>query len=177
MKSRFKKQLWISIGVICIAVIAASVAMYYFSDSMTTQAATILADKNLLARQTTVLGVLADLKSQAPQAAQYTTAMNALVPTHDSLIGFSDWVTKLGLRDNVSVSVSFNGQNVPASGSSLGTDGFAMTVVGASADTSTFFTDFEKAQNFLVSISGFDFANSGPGYRITLQGKVFSRST
>lgn len=178
MKGNFKKQLWISSGIILIAVAVTFSVMYFVSGDLTSQATKIVADKNLLAQQAAVVGILAQLKSDAPQSEQYEAAMNQLVPAHEDLISFPTQLQTLGQADNVVVVVTFTGVNVPATASELGTDGFSLTATGAASDLDTFFKDLETQSSvYLLSVDSFDFANSDSGYTLSVQGKVFSRAS
>jgi hypothetical protein len=176
MKSDFKRQLWMSFGLIFGAVAVASAAIYFLSNDLTAQAEKIIADKNLIARQAAFVGVLASLKSDAPVAIQYTAAINKLLPVHDELIGFPQWLVNLGQTHNVSIASAFQGGDVPPTDEAPGTDGFSMGVTGNSTDIIAFLSDIEsQAPAFLLSLDSFDFANTGSAYRLSTQGKLFSQ--
>lgn len=176
LKGSFKKQLWMSFGIIFGTVVIVSIGLYFLSSNLDAQASKIIADKALIARQVALLGSLAELKEDAPQAAAYTTAANTLLPSRDELINFPQWLTTLGQSHNVSVSFSFQGGTVPATDAAPGSDGFSLTVNGAIADLSAFLDDLEVHAPFLVTIDSFDLVNNGAaGYRLSAQGKVFSQ--
>lgn len=176
MSVAFKQPLWISFGIVFGAATVAGVAIYFLSGDITAQADKIISDKTLVTRQAAVVGILASLKSDAPKAAQYSAAMKKLLPTHDELIGFSPWLNALGQTHNVSVAFSFRGDNAGATASSLGTDGFSLSVTGSSKDILSFLQDIEtRAQSFLLSIDSFEFGQSDSGYRLNAQGRLFSR--
>ena len=176
MKRSFKAQLWISFGVIFVAIVLATVGMYFFSNDLTAQADKIVADRTLIAQQTAVLGVLAELKHDAPRAAQYAVAMGTLLPKHDDLIGFSGWLNSIAQAHKVSSSFSFRGDNVSASPSSPGTDGFTISVQGSAENLVAFLKDLEtQAPGFLLVVDSFDLSSTGTDYRTVLQGRLFSR--
>ncbi len=176
MNSSFKKQLLISFGIIFGAVVAASIALYFLSSDLTAEANKIIFDKTLTARQAVVLSVLADLKRDAKRAAQYKGAMDKLLPAHDDLIGFSQWLNALARAHNISVSFSFRGDNTPATESIPGNDGFSLSSTGLSNDLSAFLKDIEtQSPGFLLNVDSFDLVNSAPNYRLSLQGKLFSK--
>jgi len=176
MKNSFKKQLWISFGFIFGAAAIASSAIYFLSGDLTAQADKIVTDKSLAAKQTAAVGVLGDLKTQAPIAAQYQAAMEKLLPTHDNLINFSQCLTSVGSSHHVSVSFNFQGGTTAATDAAAGSDSFSMNVTGASADILAFLTEIEtQTQAFLISIDSFSLTNDAAGYRLSAAGKVFSR--
>jgi len=176
MKSRFAKQLWISFGAIVLSIIAASGALFYFAGDIDSQVEKISNDRLLAAESVAALGVLAQLEKDAPDAAKYAAAMDALVPTHDNLIGVPAWISTIAAKDRVTASLSFLGNNTPASVSSPGTDGFSLVVDGALPDISTFIDDLESnSPQFLLSIGSVDLVSNGGSYRLTSQGMVFSR--
>lgn len=176
MKNIFRKQLWISFGVVFGTIILAAAAIYFLSNDLNAQANKIISDKTLIDRQTAVLGVLAKLKSDAPTAAAYSALFDKLLPTHDALIGFPQWVAAIGKSHNVDATVVFQGNNTPTSTSAPAADGFSLTASGAMDDLTAFLADIEsRAAGFLLSIDAIDLVDGGTTYRLTAQGRVFSR--
>ena len=176
MKVNFKKQLWISFGIIFGAIAVASIALYFLSSDLDAQAAKIISDKTLVAQRAAIVGVLASLKSNAVQATQYADAMNKLLPSHDELIGFPQWIASVSQAHNVSVSVVFRGDNTTATNSTPGSDGFSLSATGAAADIVAFLNDLEaRSPGFLLAIDSFDLTNNASSYQLSVQGRVFSR--
>ena len=176
MKNSFKTQLWVSLGVVFGTIIATGIGLYFLSGDLTAQGDKIITDKTLIARQTAVLGVLAQLKSDAPRAAQYQAAINKLLPAHDNLISFSPWLDALGQAHKVSVAFSFTGGNMAVTDTAPGSDGFSMSAQGAAADLAAFLGDLEsQAPGFLLSIDSFDLINNGSDYKLSTQGRLFSK--
>jgi len=176
METSFKKQWWLSFSIVLGSMIVAALAVYYISEMLGAQGDKIINDKTLIARQAASLGVLAALEHDAPVAAEYTAAMNKILPTHDDLIGFSAWLTGIGTTHNVSVSVSFTGQNLAATASVPGSDSFSLQATGAASDLTAFLADIEtNVPGFLLSIDSFSLVNNGSNYELTAQGRVFSR--
>lgn len=172
----FKKSLFVSIGIILAAIIAASGALYFFSNDLSGKTDKILSDKTMITERSAAVASLAQLKHDAPIAAAYTDAVNKLLPTHDDLIGFPNWIDGLAQAHNVGITVAFTGSNVPANGNLPGTDSFSLTATGALADLAAFLEDIElHAQNFIATIDTFNVVSSGSSYSLSLQGKVFSR--
>ncbi len=178
MKKAIGRQLWLSFGIIMVSIGAAAYGLYYFSGNITTAADKIISDKNLISRQASVVSILAHLKNDAPLAASYDAAMNKLLPTHDQLIGFQQWVMDQGSKNGVDATFNFRGDNVAASPTSYGTDGFSLSVSGSEPAVTAFLEGIEiKADAYLLSIDSFDIVKDGNIYRLSLQGRVFSRGT
>lgn len=177
VKHGFARQLWISFGIIGMAVAAAATGVYFLSKDLAAQADQIIRDKTLIARETAVLGILAKLKSDAPVAAQYAAAMSKLLPVHDDLIGFPAWLAAAAKANNVSAAFSFRGDAAPATPVSPGADGFTMSVSGPAVNVLAFLDYLEaRVPAYLLAVDSFDFGAADSGYRVTLQGKLFSRS-
>lgn len=175
-KGTFKTRLWISFGIVIVALAGASAAFYFLSGDLHAQATQIIADKTSVAQQAAVVGTLANLKSDSVKAAGYASAINQLLPSHDELIGFPQWVAAAGEAHNVQASVVFQGENATSTGSSPGSDGFSLSAAGTEADLVAFLDDIEiQAPGFLIAIDSFDLINSGPSYQLTAQGRVFSQ--
>lgn len=176
MKNSFKQHILISLGVVLAAIAAASAALYFLSGDIHVQAAKIISDKQLAAQQTAAVSILAHLKTDAARAAQYTVALDKLLPTHDELIGFPQWASSLGQSHHVAVSAVFQGNNTPAGDAAPGSDGFSLSATGAASDILAFLNDFEvQAPDFLLTINSFDLVNRGSNYQLSAQGQVFSR--
>ncbi len=172
----FKKEWWLSGGILLGAFLAAAVALYLLAGDLAAQSAKIAADRAFIAQENAVLGNFAALKSDAQKAAPYTNAMNQLLPTHDALIGFQSWLNTLAGAHNVSVSSAFSGANAPATDAAPGSDGFSLRATGAEEDLVAFLGDMEaKSQQYLVAIDSFGFVNEGGNYALSAQGRVFSR--
>jgi hypothetical protein len=177
MKTSFAKQLWLSSGIILVSVIAAFIGIYLLSGSTSAQADKIISDRTLIAQQAAVLGSLAKLESDAPHAADYMAAMDMLLPVHDDLISFPQWVTMLAGKYSVTVSFSFTGNNVVATPTAAGSDGFSLNADGTALNLVAFLNDLEShAPGFLLSLDSFSLTSDGPNYAFTSQGRLFSRA-
>ncbi len=175
MKNDFGKRWWTSMGIVLGAIVIASVALYFLSNDLTAQADKIVNDQAMLAAQTATVNALAHLKADAPQAAVYAAAMGKLLPTHDNLLGFPQWLVALGQSHHVAVSSAFQGQSAIATAATPGIDGFSMTATGASTDLVAFLRDLEGSSVFLLSIDSVNLTNNGSAYQLNAQGKLFSR--
>ena len=172
----FHRQWFMSGAIILVAVALAVTAFYYLARDLEKETAQIAADRMFIADQTAILGTLAALKSAETQSAPYLAAMQKLLPTHDGLIGFPQWIAGLASADAVTASVSFTGNNVSASDSVAGSDGFSLSVSGSPSAIAAFLDDLGvKAAGYLIAIDSFTFINGGAGGTLTLQGRIFSR--
>lgn len=174
----FKKQWWINFGIIFGIIIAAGAGLYYLSVNLAAQSAKIVSDRNLVAAQTAAVGNLARLKDESTRSAPYLAAMEKLLPTHDQLFGFSQWMSTLASAHGVSASVAFSGTKVQATDASLGSDNFSLTASGSLTNLISFLADMEtKSPGFLLKIDSFNVASDQSGYTLSAQGKVFSRAS
>lgn len=176
MEKGSASSLWVSIGIIGGAIVTAAVALYFLSNNIDAQASQIVSDKTTAARETEAVSMLARLESDAAQAAPYAAAMEQLLPTHDALIGFPQWVVGIGQAHAVSASVTFQGSGVPAAATTPGSDSFSLVATGALPDIVSFLDDIEvNVPGFLLTIDSFELVNNGAQYELSAQGRVFSR--
>jgi len=174
MKDKFKKQLWISSGIIGGSIIAALIAIYFFSSSLAAATQKIIADRSLVASQTSALASLADLKRDAPLALRYEAAINKLLPSQYTLIGFGQWLEGRAAQYGVTTNFSFQGAPVPATPDTFGTAVFSAEAEGPAANITAFMKDIEmQAPSFLLTLDSFDFTNNGTTSRATMGGTLF----
>ncbi len=174
MKDTFKRQLWLSIGIVAGSIVVASVAFYVLSVSLSDEASKIVLDRATIDTQTSALGSLASLKSDAPQAARYELAMRSLLPDQYKIVGFGQWLSAIGAKHAVLTSFSLQGAITPAGKGVAGTAGFSMNAEGSHDAIIAFLKDLEsEAQGFLLSLDTFDIAKSGDHERITARGVLF----
>lgn len=170
--------LWTSIGVIGATIAAASAVLYFLYGNLDAEASRIVANKTALANQTEAVTILAHLESDAAKAAPYETAMQQLLPTHDALIGFPQWVQGIGTAHHVSVIASFQGGAMAATPSTPGVDNFTFQANGSFTDLAAFLLDVEgNAPGFLVSVDSMEFINQGSQFQLKGNGRVFSRAS
>lgn len=176
MKSNFKKQLWWSVGAVLAAIVLATVALYMYAGDLASQAQQIMSANALVSKQSAAVGVLATLESEAPRAAPYLTAFNTLLPTHDELIRFSDWLSGIAAAHQVTTSFSFTNSNSAAAADTPGTDGISLSAEGSADNLAAFLQDIEfQAPGFLLSIDSFTLTNQGQDYHLAAQGRLFSQ--
>lgn len=176
MKGEFTREIWWSVGIIAGVVVVAAIALFFLANDVAAQASQIVSDKTAAARETETVSMLAYLKSDAVQAAPYTAAMEELLPTHDALIAFPQWIAGIGQAHAVSAAVAFQGSGEPATADAPGSDNFTLTATGALPDLVSSLNDAEvNTPGFLIAFDSFELVNNGTQYALTAQGKVFSR--
>lgn len=176
MTITFKRPLIVSASVILGSIVIAVVGFFYLSQSIADQAGRIAKDRADIAAQTTALASIAKLRAEATQAAVYTSAMGKLLPTHDGLISFGQWISRIATTDHVSASVSFRGNDVMPSNDAFGRAGISLDMSAPIANIIAFLNDIEsKTPGFLLSLASLDLVPSGSDYRLSAQGTLFFR--
>ncbi len=172
----FKKQLWISSGVIAGSIIIAGVALFLLAGHIDSLANKITAARQAAADESAAYGMIAMLKTGAAAATQYQAAMDKLLPTQDGVIAFSGQVSQLAARDGVTASFAFQGDATPAQPPVPGKIGFTLSATGSLNSIMSFLGDLEiKSPVIFSSINTFDLSRSGTGYTIAAQGSAFFR--
>jgi anti-sigma factor RsiW len=175
-KKRFTKRLWISFGTIVASIAIAAGMLAFFLGDISTQANTIVSDRATVAGKTGALSNLAQLKSEAPQAAQYQSAINQLLPDQYSLVTFPQWIAQLGARYGVTANAAFQGSVVPSAGTTPGTAQFSFSVQGPPSNIVAFLDGMNtKSAGFLATLTSFDVTGGGSNENMTGQGTLFFR--
>jgi type II secretory pathway pseudopilin PulG len=176
VKDRFTKQLWIGLGIVIVSIAAAALAIFFFVGNLTTQADTIEQDRALIQKQTDSVANLASLEHAVPQAAQYQTAMDQLLPDQYGLVTFEQWFSQAGRRYNVTSAAQFLGAAASPQGTTPGTAGFSFDAEGSPADLIRFLDGINmKSAGFLISLSTFSFTNTNNSAKVMGQGIIFFR--
>lgn len=176
VKQHFRKQFWISFGIIVASIAVAAGVLYYLSGDLSSQAATIALDRGEVQEKTDAVANLVSLESAAPQAAAYQAAMDQVLPDQYGLVTFTQWLSALGAKYGVTTDAVFQGSVVPPAGTTPGTAQFSFSAQGAPTDLTGFLDGMnERASGFLVSLSSFDVTNDGTNESMTGQGTLFFR--
>ena len=174
MDKIFKKQLWISGGVILGTIIIGSAALYVLAGNLAALSLSIASHRTIMSSQVAAVETFADLKKNASIAANYQNAIDKLLTSQDGLIAFSQQIDSLGRADGVSTNFSFQGGVLPAVANSPGSVGFTLDVTGPAARVSTFMEDFESKSPILLSqLSTANLTGDGTTYTLSAQGNVF----
>ncbi len=171
-----KREWIVGLCVIVIAIAGVSFGAYSFSSDLAAQSDKIISDKSFIDQQNSIVSQLAVLKNDASTTMPYLAAMQKLLPSHDSLIGFPDWVTGVGLSHSVAATAAFTGVNAPTTANVPASDGFTITASGSAANLVAFLKDAEtESSGFLIAVDTFDLVSNANGYTLTAHGRVFSR--
>jgi hypothetical protein len=174
MKMNFKQKIWLDAGLILGSLAVASVALYFLSNDLGVQANKVISNKESLSGQDNAVEELALLKSQLPQAASYTAAIENLLPDQYGLINFGPWLNAVAARYNVVVTYAFLNNPTPATVSTPGTTGFSISVQGSQGSIEEFLKDIEsQSAGFLFTLSSFDFTADSIGESLNAQGTLF----
>jgi Tfp pilus assembly protein PilO len=175
-KKRFARQLWISFGIIVGSIAIVAGMLVSFSGDISAQAAAIVSDRATVQSKTDALANLAQLESEAPQAAQYQSAMNQLLPDQYGLVTFTQWITQLGAKYDVTTNAAFQGSIAPSAGTTPGTAQFSFSAEGSPENIAEFLDGMNaKSTGFLVTLTSFDVTGSGSNENMTGQGTLFFR--
>lgn len=178
VKDRFSKQLWMSLGIIVISILISGGVLYFFTGDLSANADAIMAAHATIQTQNDALANLANLKQQAPQAAQYQAEIHQLIPDQYGLVPFAQWFKDEGSRYNVTADAVFQGSIVPAQGSTPGTISFSFNVQGTPSNLISFLDTVSAtstSSGFLLTINSFNITMNGTSANATGQGTLFSR--
>jgi Tfp pilus assembly protein PilO len=176
VKERFVRQLWISLGIIAGSIVIAAGMLVFLSGDIAARADAIVSDRAIVQSKTDALANLAQLESEAPQAAQYQSAIDQLLPDQYGLVTFTQWIAQLGGKYNVTANASFQGSIVPSAGTTPGNAQFSFSVEGSSENIAAFLEGMNaKSTGFLVTLTSFDVTGSGSNENMTGQGTLFFR--
>ena len=172
----FTRGLWISFGGIAISIVVAVGAIYYLAGDLSAQADAIARVRAQVQDETVAVGNLASLKAQAPQAEQYQTAIDGLIPGQYGLVTFSQWFQDMGKQYGVTAAASFQGAVTPAQGTVPGTVVFSFNASGPPSNVETFLDAVSRrATGFLLSIDSFNVSMNGTDYQVAGRGTLFSQ--
>ena len=177
MKDDFKKRLIVSACIIFGSIVVASAALYFIASDLNAKADAVIRDRTLIAAQTTAIQGLAQLKRDAPKAAQYQAAMDALIPDQYHIVNFSKWLNDIAAKHGVVVTFAFQNENPPSASGQVGTAAFSIDVRGQSSAAVAFLRDIEtQAAGFLLTINTFDLIPGATStVELSAQGNLFFR--
>jgi Tfp pilus assembly protein PilO len=175
-KEHFAKQLWINFGIIAGSIAIAAGMLVFFLGNISTQADAIVNDRAIMQSKIDALANLAQLKSQAPQAAQYQSAIDQLLPNQYGLVTLTQWITQLGAKYNVTANATFQGSAVPSAGTAPGTAQFSFSAQGSLKNIAAFLEGMNSdSTGFLITLKSFDVTGAGSNENMTGQGTLFFR--
>jgi hypothetical protein len=175
-KERFTRQLWISFGIIIVSIAIAAGMLAFFSGQISSEADAIVSDRAMVRSKADALGNLAQLESEAPQAAQYQEAIDQFLPDQYGLVTFAQWLAQLGNKYGVTANAAFQGSVTPSTGTAPGTAQFSFSAQGSPSAVAAFLDGMSaKSSGFLLTLTSFDVTGSGSNESMTGQGILFFR--
>lgn len=175
-KEYFIRQLWISCGVILGSIVIAAGVLWFIGGQLSMEAAAIANDRAVAQSKTDALANLAQLESEVPQATQYQSAMDQLMPDQYGLVTFTEWLSQLGAKYGVTTNAAFQGAVTPSAGTTPGTAQFSFSAEGSPANLTAFLDGMNtKSSGFLVTLTSFDVTGNGSNEDMTGQGTAFFR--
>jgi hypothetical protein len=175
MSSDFKRQLWITLGVLAAGVVVFGSAYYWAINRVNSLTASIIEQRSLIWQGSNLTETLANLKKEKQTVEAYTQALNNLVATRDQLVvNFSKWLNNEAMQYRVGVDFSFQGGETQAAQDNLGYAGFSIKLSGSLNDSVNFLRHLEReTRQFLLSFGSFDVDRGPSGYIISANGRVY----
>lgn len=176
VKDRFKRQLWISIGIIAASIVVAAGVLYFLSGNISAEAQAIASGRAQVESEIDDIANLATLQEAAPQAARYQAAMDQILPDQYGLVTFTQWFATLGQKYGVTANATFQGSVVPPAGATPGNTQFSFDAEGTSEDLTAFLDGLNATSTgFLVTLTSFSVKSDGTSEDMTGQGTLFFR--
>jgi hypothetical protein len=175
MYTGFKKKFLTSAAIILGSVVLAWIMLYFLAGNVASAVAKIVTARSLINQQTGSLAVFSSLKQQATQAEPYQTAMDALLPSQDGLIGFQQWFANIGSQQNVSAQATFQGGVTAPTDTAPGQTKFSFASNGSLNNLAAFLTAIKQTPGFFLRITSFHVSQQGDVYELDGQGNVFFR--
>lgn len=174
MNDHFRRHIVISSAVIITSLVVFGGGLYWLNNDLETQAERIINARNTVARRSSSLEALAELKQVAPRAEEYQRTMDRFLPTQDELIGFGSWLENLGRVRQVSVDFSFEGGQTASTENAPGFIPFSLRLSGGHQNVVGLVGDLELAgTQYLISLGGIELTRNGNVYKISTSGYVY----
>lgn len=174
VKDRFVKKLWISFGIIIASIVIAAGAFYFFAGAIATQATAVVNERAAVLGQADAFADLASLEGAAPQAAQYESAIDRLLPSQYALVGFGQWFSSEGSQYGVTANATPPQVVTQPQASTPGAASFSFAAEGPLTNLTTFLNAAAaKSSQFLFSFGSLTVMSNGTDYKITGQGTIF----
>src|SRR5579862_6169978 len=109
MKDSFPRQVWISLGIIFCAIVAAVAGMVFVLNDVSARVVDITTSESMISAKNGDVTLLTSLEAGAAQAIPYAASINRLLPTQDGLIQFPQAIQTTAAAYNVSAQANFTG--------------------------------------------------------------------
>ena len=180
MHNHFSRSVGISATLIVVAFALGILAIFFMNGRLGERVARIADARARIVLRSQEVKRLADLKRDAPKAAQYERAIDILLPDINQLYSFrEDWLEGFARSHSVALkNFSFLSDPVAPKPNELGSVDFTVAVSGNVKDVVTFFKQLEPAQPFryLNRANNFSLFQTEGVYYLTVGGTTFFRS-
>lgn len=175
MQIDYKRQIWITLGVVLGAALLFIPVFYLTSEAMTKNIQEIVDRRSLIRQGSSLTGTLADLKKEKLDAERYRYVLDNLVASRDEIVvSFSGWVEREAAASQVGTSFSFQGSEVLPTDENFGYAQFVVRLSGDLNDLTSLIKKLEQeSKRFLLIFESFDINKAGEGYQISLTGRIF----
>jgi Tfp pilus assembly protein PilO len=174
MDNRFKREIWLGVGIILGSIIIFLVSSTLFSDRMAASSQKISSTRMEIAKRTDLIVNLANIKNTSAEAEIYQQKMNSLLPSQEQLLNFPQALGALATAHGVTFSFSFRGTLTLPTALTPGVAGFSMDTNGTLDQLKIFLNDIEaKASRFMLSVDTFDLSQTATAYSMSIQGRSF----
>ncbi len=174
MENKFKKEIWLGVGIILGSIIIFLVASTLLSDQMAASSQNIAKARTAIAKRADLLANLANIKNTSDEADIYQKKINSLLPSQEQLLNFPQALGALATAHSVTFTFAFRGTPTLPTATVPGVAEFTMDSSGSLDQLKLFLNDIEvKGSRFLLSIDTFDLSQSASGYSLNIQGRSF----
>jgi hypothetical protein len=179
MHEHFQRYLWTNIAIILSSFVVFGLVFYFFSQSLESKVAEVLASRSAISQRSADLTSLNKLKAESAAAAEIQKDMDALLPSQDSLIGFPQFMNTSARNHSLSISFDFDGAPVAGVPPEPGHVNFSAVVEGDAANIRSFVDELEnKTTKFAVNLDRLLLSPRAAGvFRADLSGQVFFKKT
>lgn len=177
MKSDFKKELMVGLGIIVTSLVGFFVIFGQLDERLATLSASVSAAQSNINHKAQLLSDLAELKRNSGSANEYKRKMEALLPERDQLYSYQRYLENLAVPRKLNFNFIFQGEPVVSTPTAPGSAAFNLDVSGSIDGILMFMRDAEiGTTRNIMSIENFDLTrDSGEIYRLQLSGKTYFR--
>ena len=172
--ARFNAQILFQVGITCVLLIVFAGATAYVRGDIKNRAERIdIARAELSLRQDAV-GAYVLLKDASVRAEPYIQVLHTVLPTKEELINFPKVMRSLGEANAIDITVTFGRDSSGGVEGELMNTAFGISAEGSLVNLIRFLESVEQSVYF-VAFTSLKLTALGQGYRISLDGRVYSR--
>lgn len=177
MKSDFKKELIVGLGIILVSLVGFFVIFGQLENKLETLSASVGSAQININHKAQLLADLAELKRNSGRANEYKRKMESLLPERDQLYNYQRYLENLAVPRKLNFNFTFQGEPVASTPTTPGSALFTLDISGNIDGILMFMRDAEiGTTRNIMSVENFDLArDAGDVYRLQLSGKTFFR--